>query len=85
MVTIALTCFSIYADIMAIIHCAELEKAGFLKVLGIVCLVLVFINSIVEVNVVGASALAMLPISLALIILYIVGASKNEKAFEARH
>ncbi len=68
---------------MAIIHCADIKKASFLKMLGIIDLALVGIDLVVEINLVGVSAVAMLPLSLAFTILYIVGASKNENAYDA--
>ena len=76
--------YGIFASIMAIVHCATLEKASFLKTLGVISVILVVIFGIVDVSVIGAAAAVMLPINLVLPILYIVGASRNVKAFEGR-
>ena len=73
--------YGIYASIMAIMHCATLEKASFLKTLGIISVVLVVIMGIVDISAIGMSAAVMLPINLVLPILYIHGASKNVKAY----
>jgi hypothetical protein len=78
-----LLCYGVYIYIMALIHCKNLEKASFLLILGIIDLCLGFVNAIVDIILVGLSSVMMLPILLALPILYIVGASKNKKMFES--
>jgi len=79
-------CYDVYISVMGLVHCAELEKASFLKRLGIIALVLVFIGAIVDVchGISTLAVLTMLPISLAFVVLYIAGASKNQKAFETQ-
>jgi RNA polymerase subunit RPABC4/transcription elongation factor Spt4 len=81
LLTFPLVCYCIFAGIMAVIHCATLEKASLLKKLGIVMLVLVIINGITVVVLMGLSAVALVPISIAMASIYIIGASKNETVY----
>ncbi|MDR2558344.1 MAG: protein translocase subunit SecF [Oscillospiraceae bacterium] len=76
--------YSIFASIMAIIHSAVLEKANFLKTLGIISIFLAVVFGIMDVIEIGLRAAVLLPINLALPILYIHGALKNFKAFGRR-
>ena len=76
--------YGIYLSVMAILHCGTLEKANFLKSLGIIGIVFIFISSVFDFVALGASAAVIIPINFVLPILYIAGASKNVKAFEER-
>ena len=78
-VSIAL-CVETYIYIMALIHCANLDKAATLHSLGKVLLVSTLISIVLGIALIGASAAFMIPISLAFPILYLVGASKNMNA-----
>ena len=74
-------CYCIFVGIMAVMHCATLEKSSSLKKLGIIMLVIVIIDGIIAVAFIGISSIVLIPISIALSSLIIVGANKNEKEF----
>jgi hypothetical protein len=72
-------CFSAYIYIIGIVHCDKLEKAGLMKVYGIILIVLVPVSIGVglALKITGLSGLALAPLGLIIPILYVVGASKN--------
>ena len=70
------------AGILGIKNATDVGKAGTLKSLGILCVILTIVNSVVGFIVlsalgVGAMAIVSLIFGLVLPILYVVGASKN--------
>jgi len=83
---LALCCYKGYMYVMGIRHCTELEKAGLLKMLGVISIVLTFIDAIVQAYIAPTpmrllNAFAFLPIYLILPVIYTMGATKNQKAF----
>jgi len=84
LVAFVIVYYSIFVSIMALVHCANLEKARFLRMLGLISIILLIAMAFIDFQIVGISAIALIPINLTLPILYIIGASKNITAFEKK-
>jgi len=84
LVAFVIVYYGIFASIMALVYCATPKKARFLRMLGLISVILVITMVFVDYQIAGLPAIALVPINLTLPILYIVGASKNITAFEKK-